>query len=250
VKVSGTCTTLPGLLVRSSNSGTTAGQKRYFATRTDTAEWLSVTSSLTRAEEPVWPTPVSSKIVACCEKGSQLVLSVYDSPGTIGYADLADSASAMGVVWSKHTVGSKSFWSGLAKVEANTEKASPEETGGGSNCKKAKYVGETNSVSPGEDWSVAKQKNVNEVGAYPVCTLTFDLAWHKYETTALEPLYGGTSTTAEETANTVRDYLHWIVSGIADGGQELALLKSMHYGPLPKVIKEAAETGVNKTNIE
>jgi ABC-type phosphate transport system substrate-binding protein len=246
--VTGTaCNVAPSLLVRSSGSGTTAGEKHYFETLTDSAEWLAVAKELPEAEGTKWPSEVNGKVGRCCEKGSQLVLAVFDTPGTIGYADLADSASAMSVAWSKHGPTSKEYWSGLAKVEAGEELVSPESTEGESNCKEAKYENQTSkSVKPGEDWSTAKQSNVNSLGVYPVCTLTFDLAWHKYETTPLEPLYSSKSV---EVANTVRDYLHWIVGSISDSGQEVLALKELHYGKLPAEIKAAAEKGVTKSNI-
>jgi len=242
---------LPNFKARSSNSGTTAGFKRFFATLTDTSLWLTATSTPLKSEEPSWPLALedSGHLQKCCEKGSQLAELVLTDAGTTGYADLADARNAgFTNTWTSHGSGLLSAFALVETTEPEPEEfESPEEAGGGSNCKKAKYKEEnTHLVSPGEDWSEVKQVNVKENGSYPICTLTFDLAWNAYETAPLETKYGS-KLLAEHVGLLVLYYLHSIV--LPTQGQGTALTEN-HYGVLPKAIREKAEEGVNSTNIK
>jgi hypothetical protein len=251
----GTCTADPNLKVRSSNSGTTAGFKRFFATLTNAEPWLKLTETPLKSEEPTWPMTLelSGHFSACCEKGSTLAETVYTSPGLSGYADLADARNegfAAGSKWASHTnAAGESYWSAVAEVQTTEEVSefvSPEETGGGSNCKNAKYKEETvHSVGPGEDWSEVKQSNVKKNASYPICTLTFDLAWNHYSTPILETKYGS-ALKAEHVGLTVLHYLHTIISTtLGQGGG----LTTAHYGALPTEIQTKALNGVTETNI-
>jgi hypothetical protein len=55
-----------------------------------------------------------------------------------------------------------------------------------SNCSKASYNVPSGGVKPNEDWSQAYQLSLESTTTYPICTLTFDLAWHKYSAAALK----------------------------------------------------------------
>jgi hypothetical protein len=250
-KVEGTCAAKPKLEARSSNSGTTAGFKRYFDTLVgNVAPWKALTETPLKSEEPTWPAELeaSGNLTKCCAKGSELAKTVFETPGTSGYADLADARhEGFTTTWVEHTVGTKKFWSAIALVESKEEFTSPEEATGGSNCKKAKYEKEKEKVEPGIDWSEAKQKNVAEKGAYSICTLTFDLTWKEYETKNLEEKYG-TKAVTEEKRNTVLNYLKWVV--LSTGGQAIKTLTEKHYGALPTEMRQHAETGVKAANIK
>jgi ABC-type phosphate transport system substrate-binding protein len=251
-KVEGTCTASLKLKARSSNSGTTAGFKRYFDTLSKEAEpWKKLNETPLHSENTEWPAELeaSGNLEKCCAKGSELAKTVFENPGTSGYADLSDARhEGFTTTWAEHEVAGKKFWSAVALVESKEEFTNPEEgTGGGSNCKKAKYEKEKEKVEPGIDWSAAKQANVAEKGAYSICTLTFDLTWKEYERPALEAKYG-TKAETEEKRNTELNYLKWIVSGT--GGQVIKTLTEKHYGALPKEMREHAVTGVKAVNIK
>jgi hypothetical protein len=255
--VTGTCTATPELIARSSKSGTTAGFKRYFATLTLNAAWLGVTSTPLKSEEVAWPMEVELSghlNTTCCEKGSTLASLVFSMPGTSGYADLADARNegfAEKEKWVEHTnAAGEKYWSAIAKIDTSSpldKYEAPEEAGGGSNCSNVKYKEQgVHLVAPGEDWSEVKPENVTENGAYPICTLTFDLAWNSYETTALNSKYGS-SLVSEHYGLTVLDYLKTVVASTQ--GQS-SVLTAKHYGALPAGIRERAEAGVNGTNIK
>jgi hypothetical protein len=247
-----TASSLPNFKVRSSNSGTTAGFKRFFATLTDTSLWLTATSSPLKSEEPSWPAELeaSGHFQKCCEKGSQLAELVLTDAGTTGYADLADARNAgFTNIWTSH--GSPSLLSAYALVETTepaSEFQSPEEaSSGGSNCNKAVYKEENiHSVAPGEDWSEVRQENVKKNKSYPICSLTYDLAWNSYETAPLEAQYGS-KLLAEHVGLLVRYYLHAIV--LPSQGQGASLLTN-HYGLLPSTIRVKAEEGITEGNIK
>ncbi|HEY2282359.1 MAG TPA: hypothetical protein VGH60_02275 [Solirubrobacteraceae bacterium] len=223
------------LEARSSNSGTTAGFKRYLdLVAAGAAPWNELTETPLKAEEPNWPSEAEkTHLDKCCTKGSEVASTVLNTPNSSGYADLADARhEGFTTKWVDHLNAAKELYlSAIALVKSNTEFESPEETSGGSNCKNATYNEETRVVKPGADWSTAQQTNIKTNKAYPICTLTFDLAWNKYDTPALVSQYGTLAVT-EETRNTVRNYLEWVTSG----GQS-ATLKSDHYGELPAGIK-------------
>ncbi|HWI70653.1 MAG TPA: substrate-binding domain-containing protein [Baekduia sp.] len=71
--------------------------------------------------------------------------------------------------------------------------------------------------------------------AYPICTLTYALAFTDYRTR-----WG--ATTGQTTATTVHDYLNYVVS--TTGGQTDALASNNDYAPLPSDLRHAATTGV------
>jgi hypothetical protein len=247
------CEVDPTLHGRGSNSGTTAGFKRYFKVLEPTnKEWEKVTETLTKAEEPLWPEPTNKTIVKTAKTGQELVKQVFATAGTMGYADLPDAAGTAAeekfeVKWVKHGV----IWSAIAVIEtAAATFKSPELAGGASNCEAAEYKAPPSGieVKQGVNWSESWRKNVLAIADYPICTLTFDLAWHSYETTSLEGTEGYESTVkAEETAHTVLSYLKWDVGETK--GQAIATLASKHYGKLPEAIDIAAESGVKKTHI-
>jgi hypothetical protein len=247
----------PNLKVRSANSGTTAGFKRFFDTLSgDVAPWHALTETPLKSENIEWPMTLELSVhfAACCEKGSELAETVYKTPGTSGYADLADARHEgflAGTKWHTHeNAAHEKYLSAIAQIQT-TEPASafetPEEAGGGSRCKAAVYKEETtHAVAPGADWSEVKQTNVKSNGSYPICTLTYDLAWNSYETPALEGKYGS-QLLAEHTGLTVVHYLHSIILSTQGQGSTLT---EKNYGVLPKAIREKAETGVNETNIK
>jgi hypothetical protein len=258
----GSCTVVPSLYARFSASGTTAGFKRWLSDlpSTNKAAWEKATETAAKSESNEWAEggakPTEEVGGEKLEKGSQLAKAAYEKPGTtgvIGYADLADAVSAgFSTTVTEHEVEKVKYDSFVAEVQnneytsASPEYASPENTSE-SNCTGAEYkeAKPKNEVAPNIDWSNARQSNVisksGSVKNYPICTLTFDLAWRNYEY-----MKATKYPKDEETANTVLGYLKWIVGA----GQTTAKLTENHYGALPTAIDTKAVAGVTATNIK
>jgi hypothetical protein len=123
--------------------------------------------------------------------------------------------------------------------------AGPEEgSGGGVNCSGAAYTTPAE-VKGNEDWSGASQNNIEKEGTknYPICTLTFDLAWHKYSSVKGSGTH--TEKYIEEEAIGTYAYLHYIVN--EGQGPEL---KAKHFGSLPTAIDEKAIEGLETEPME
>jgi hypothetical protein len=249
------CADIPKLYGRFSPSGTTAGFKRYLASlnSSNKATWVTKTSTAVESESPSeWPmVPEETVAGEKLEKGSQLAKAVYEKPsstGAIGYADLADAVAAgfSQEVKSPHKVGSEEFYSFYVVVQNNTISstaayASPNNSGA-SNCKEATYT-EPTEVKLNEDWSGARQNNTEGGGSenYPICTLTFDVAWHRYKF----PEWEAGKKYTEEQMNTVYAYLHYILTE----GQGASLTEHQ-YGALAPTTKTKAEKGLEKKPTE
>jgi hypothetical protein len=256
----GSCALVPNLYARFSASGTTAGFKRWLSDLPSIHQtaWENATETAVKSENNEWAAggakPLEEEQGEKLEKGSQLAKAVYEKPlsAAIGYADLADAVKAgFSTTVTLHFVGSTLYDSFLAEVQNNLytsatpEYASPENTSE-SNCSGAEYklASPSNEVAPNINWSNTRQLNVIKESAsvknYPICTLTFDLAWRNYE--FLKTHY----TNDEETANSVRGYL----TSILGEGQTTPSLKTEHYGPLSPALDTLALAGVNTTNIK
>jgi hypothetical protein len=242
------CLKTPELYARESASGTTAGFKRFLDV-INHAGWGALVTTAVKAENTEWPGAV---LETGFGKGSQLAEGVFSKPGAngaVGYADLADALKAgFSTKVTLHTVGTELLYSFIAEVQNNPMNAeegptyaSPLASGGSaSNCANATYNA-PNRVLPNMDWSGARQNNVEGGTAYPICTLTFDLAWHEYG----KPKKGGVAVYTEAQRNTVFNYLLYIVNE----GQNAAL-ESNHYGKLTGTIATSAINGVTGTNIK
>jgi ABC-type phosphate transport system substrate-binding protein len=245
------CTTekAPVLWARSSASGTTAGFKRFLGhleSGTEKASWTTDIENAANSESASkWPTlPTETACSVSLEKGSQLAEAVFGceaANGAIGYADLTDALKAGFEKEAKLIKpAGKTYYVAVVRVSnaafgTASSFVSPEK-GGASNCKKAEYLGQaTLAVKGNESWSGASQEKLekSEAEAYPICTLTFDLAWHEYEKVK-DP--GGSYT--EQKTNTVFAFFKYIVEGGQTG------LAAEHYGALPANVDTAAKTGL------
>jgi ABC-type phosphate transport system substrate-binding protein len=250
------------LQARSAGSGTTAGFKRYLGDLNlslwDSCVLTAVNSESASCWGNVTPDETGN------ETGGQLAMKVYLTPGTIGYADLSDARAqgfpAPGTV-EEHTVGTEKFLSFIALVpnkgaEAGNEGTAqnPEITATtnheGANCEKATYP-EPAEVANNVDWSGAKQSNATAgtAGVYPICTLTFDVAWHKYSLVEWE----NASTKAKEKYTkeqylTTFDYLRWVISEGQEGSAATKLAEH-HFLALPSALVTEDKAGVNMKNI-
>ncbi|HEX3520216.1 MAG TPA: hypothetical protein VHT29_14375 [Solirubrobacteraceae bacterium] len=233
------CNVAPKLQVRSANSGTTAGFKRFLGSigtadlaNPESATWKPLNETGEKSENTEWP--AGATVNKCCEKGSELAETVFKNAGELGYADLADARKAgFTTEWKKTGPVGSEFWVIIAKVETQGESISPEVAGNKeSNCTKTVYKGIPANVKAGEDWSAVRQENTEKAlsAAYPICTLTYDLAWQHYEWPSLTGDPEIKYTQGE--FNAVHEYLKWVTST----GQTLALLLEKHYGKLPAAL--------------
>jgi ABC-type phosphate transport system substrate-binding protein len=151
-----------------------------------------------------WPAcGTISQITPAGTGGGEVAAKVVATAGTIGYAALPDA---------------KSKGATSAKVQNNGISgspifASPEKTTEEANCAKAEYnVPEgafTSKSGLNVDWSKVFG-GTPSIGSttYPICTLTYDLAWHNYVTAGFAAGIG----------SSVKSYLnHIITSGTGTG---------------------------------
>lgn len=251
------CTAVPAVQARESASGTTAGFKRYlddlepsvYGPFTETAEKAESTTE--------WP-ELSNKQETGNKTGGELAKKVYETPGTIGYADLADvrKAGFVGVAPQEHTNSKGEKYISIALtvnnggIESAGEYVNPEVVATGeANCSKAAYP-EPTEVGPNVDWSIAKQGNatIAATGVYPICTMTFDVAWEHYSYVKGENASKVAVAYTQKEANTVFNYLKWVAS--SEGGQLQSTLKTGHFAPLPAKVRLEAEKGVTSKNIK
>lgn len=234
-------------VVREEGSGTTFQFKNYLAALIalggknmpcelegeagKTKEWAKM-KAIGTGERPniTWPEPVAG--VGFCEGttpvkraagGGALVKLVAETAGTIGYASLPDVKSA-------NNVGGNAQVAWLQNSSPVVTYAQPEKPGEGveeSNCGPRVYnvpakarTGGAEATFEGVDWSgVFGAKPTVGEKLYPLCTLTYDVAWRSYEAANYaEP---------EARAADVRDYLlNYVLRG---GGQAIG----MYYQALP-----------------
>jgi ABC-type phosphate transport system substrate-binding protein len=146
---------------------------------------------------------------------------VRETPGTITYGSLPEAES--------HAPKQ------IIDVHNGVKFASPVKSEGEANCGAAKYVrpaGWEGGVNL--DWSqvYGSDPNIGEVAknAYPICTLTYDVA--------------ATDRFTEKAATTVHDYLAFAVA--KEGGQ--AAVRHVGYHDLPSPIVKAADAAIAQIN--
>ena len=193
-----------------------------------------------------WPT--AAKVVRPAEAGNPGVVNeVNAKASSIGYADLAVarefhffSEAAAGGGEEKLGKGEQhaKFWAPIQNSSApETTYQDPSGKGDNasvstSNCKNTKYIESGEKEFPPPTirslWNQAKAALVEE--HYPLCGLTYDLAFREYKP------YGYT----KGVATTVHDYLLFSVSG-SNGGK---VMKKQDYESLPKAVIKEAEAGL------
>lgn len=180
----------------------------------------------------VWPesgkagcssTALSPVVTAGTKGGGALVGKVNSTEGSIGYAALPDIEANKGP--STHFVKLQNN----GNVQGSPTFASPK-LGTIANCLDAQYLVPTNAQVGGSglnaDWSKVFGANTNIGGAaYPLCTITYDMALTDYSA-------AGYSQATEET---VRDYLTEYVT--AETGQFDIEESEKFYAPLPTSTK-------------
>jgi ABC-type phosphate transport system substrate-binding protein len=242
------------LEARSTYSGTSFAFKSYLDENLN--EQTYTVASKTFATENVWdgyisdaPSwPVATTQGATNKKGSELAKKTEETPGSTGYANTADAVvsgqfSAVAAPAGKgpaHQIVIALIQNNVGQVtQQEAEKVPPapkkysDPIGAGEegNC-------ETNAtISPDrhtpysivDSWYGITSSDPNiavddNTGAwYPICAITYDLAWHHYAAAALFP--SGPHT---EIGNTVREFLQYAAAG--EGQKEV---KAHYYDASP-----------------
>jgi ABC-type phosphate transport system substrate-binding protein len=184
----------------------------------------------TGAPNTGWPESCTGKTLTAVVRPEEngdgaAVRLVNATPGSIGYAALPASEVNEGRAVKLQN-------NGLVEIEEATY-AEPRIAGVGkgqgiANCAGARYVVPTEGRRTGTgldvDWSQVFGANLGIGGtSYPLCTLTYDLAFHGYEAAGFSAAQ----------AMTVRDYVDGY---IVLGGQTALSTSETNYAPLPETI--------------
>lgn len=180
-------------------------------------------------------TGATGKLITPCSQGGGAVAStVRDTDGAIGYADIATARSRNFDVTPSTTVpDNDKFWvpvprgtedaNSFANAQDPTVADGYKTTGArGANCLSTTFDGVPSSTLG--DWSNAS--GTNNGNGYPVCTLTYLLAWQDYAK-PYSACTGCTASEEEPKARTAFDY----INNIVNDGQ--TLLGGADYAAVP-----------------
>lgn len=235
--------------VRSDKSGTSLAFKEYL-NQIKSSVWQSKFIT----DEDQWPEETMAKNVhfegkfLLQNKGNKgEALAVLNTVNSIGYVNAAD-AHANGIkAW--HNNQDKTFWGQVQNngLEGETKIAEPVQPKGpptAGNCPIGVYTfapgAETEAKAKPPVWTGVKLANIKTSGTYPLCALTYDVAWENYSTATLEKAYGNHG---EEVEGTVKAHLEFILgAGQGDIGKGIP----EYYSPLPEnlttIAKEALKS--------
>jgi ABC-type phosphate transport system substrate-binding protein len=230
-------------VVRLDESGTTSIFKKYLALINEgpvfgELGWREISEGL--ANNGDWPGEVTRPEAT---GGGAEVKKVAETPGSLGYVNLAEARSNGSFTPPTGGNNTSTFWApvqnnGLEQEEetyadpsTNLEKAEL----ANANCESTEY---TNGVSPFPPASTLDAWNevttrTTEIN-YPLCGLTYDLTFHEYSK------YPGTSL---EEATTVNNYERFVLAPSA--GQ--VLIKKHDYLSLPTALDLEAKEGAERT---
>jgi phosphate transport system substrate-binding protein len=241
-QVKGTCGSAITRVVREDSSGTSLQFKNYLSALETTegikasgpgcslGTWAGLREG---ANNTVWPECAGTTTVVRKKGGGLLAETVKSTAGTIGYVALPDA---------------KSKGAEVARLQnkAAAEFALPE-NGNASNCGSRIYTIPTERVSgdgegEGVVWNQVFGASPTVGGTlYPLCTLTYDIAWSNYRKAG----YGSSEAEAKNVAADVKKYIGSYVLG---AGQ--SLLSEHFYQPLPTAAEHnvlaAAELAASK----
>jgi ABC-type phosphate transport system substrate-binding protein len=231
------CSATVRAYARSSASGTTRAWKTYLS-GINAGAWNG--SGGNTLADTAWPgTSVFTRSAGgtALSSGSVLASAVASDDGTIGYAVLADAVAA----GFSGTTTTGTFFANLRNGSV-AGSASPLVTSSGvrrSNCASTDY-GTFPSTTEDADWSSVYAVNPGTSRTYPVCALTYALAYDApYE--GAPSVTGRTFTAAQ--GLTARNYLSWVTDDASGAGQEV--VDRGNYSRLPATIQAVAEPGAN-----
>jgi ABC-type phosphate transport system substrate-binding protein len=258
------------LEARSTNSGTSYAFKSYL-NQLDNVSWHGY-----ETDAPVWPVEVQKSFNGHNNaSGGNLAQHVAENPGSVGYANVSDAANIFSCITACEA-GKVPF---SAETKETTEGPSAEEhqilwarvQNNGTSLTSPGYTGPstgtgttatancaTEKITPSEQgapysvtdsWAGVLASDPTAAGDlsgnfYPICALTFDLAWKHYNAPNLAAYYNdstaGQESTDEGITNSVKDYLTYVTSSAAGEGQ--AAIQSWYYQKLPSAILTKAQT--------
>jgi ABC-type phosphate transport system substrate-binding protein len=236
-------------VVRLDGSGTTHVFKKYlnlintatFETeKAETKTWDEISEG---TENTTWPA-AAAVVRPSATGGGALVSKVASTPGSIGYANLAD-ARANGE-FSKTGKGGKEtgkFWTPVQNNGTSTKKPTytdPSTDGdteplAQANCAKTKYTNGKGTKFPpastADSWAAVTTETKEK--AYPICGLTYDMVVSKYSA------YPGTTEGEELTAV---NFLNFVLETKAEGGQQL--IEDHDYEAIPSKLSKEGVNGL------
>jgi ABC-type phosphate transport system substrate-binding protein len=189
-----------------------------------TKKWKNMLAAHLNGQPNItWPGPGNCEGTTPVERATSVAKIVAEKEGTIGYAALPNAKEE----------GAETALLQNGEVEGKPTFAAPEKKEGEeANCGERVYTvpegGRTGEAAEAVDWSQVFGAKPQIGGAYPLCTLTYDIGWHTYEQAG----YGPESAKIAEVA---KDYiLRHVLETNAGGGQTVA----MWYAPLPSTPTE------------
>jgi ABC-type phosphate transport system substrate-binding protein len=241
-------------VVRKDQSGTTHIFKKYLdqinpatfvteAPKEESKTWTEVSEG---PESTTWP-KTAGAVKPAATGGGAVLSKVAETPGSIGYANIAEARANGSFTPSPGTGGPTTarFWAPIQDNGLGTSKlkyADPSSNKdvaalGEANCKLTEYTNGVVAFPPLnvlEPWNEVTTNTIEK--KYTLCGLTYDLAFTGYSNFP--------STTLGE-ATTVNNYLSFIVNAKGGGGQKL--IADHDYLALPKgnVLSEAQTGAAN-----
>lgn len=235
---SGTCNSPIVRVVRKDGSGTTYQFKNYLSSANSAVlpcvnktwkELQPIENPETGAPNTSWPESCTGKTLTTVirpEKngGGEVAAKVVATPGSIGYAALPD-AQAKGASFVE--LQNNGRVAAEEATYASAVLAGPTKGKGVANCAETKYIVPKEARNTGTgldvDWSqvFGAQPSIGGT-AYPLCTLTYVLAFNGYKAAGYK----------FAPYQTVRDFVNGY---LAFGGQTALVTTETNYAPVPEV---------------
>jgi hypothetical protein len=250
------CNSAITLEARSDSAGTTYAFRQYLYQLSQlTGDGVYTTAQVSNSAS-AWPASVhvdeddnGGPGAGLNQGGGGESNAVATNPGSLGYVNAADANADNGFSnWAK---GKSTFWVEVQNNGIGTTTvtgASPVTTKNVGNCY-ATYTGSLPSNAADPDWSSVEVANptMKSKTVYPLCTLTYDIAWQSYASDATTAGYYNANYSGETPAGveaSVRDYLTWLLGSAKKQGQTVV---PTYYTKLPANIdKFAAATVKNQ----
>jgi ABC-type phosphate transport system substrate-binding protein len=236
--IEASCASLPiARVVPSTSDGTTFVFKQWLATIDTSRGWNSLANTS-------WPNDSGATATVRSTNGDRgEAEAVAETNGSIGFSSLPNARIEGFGVFSPSNPeheGRGLFWLSVQNGAGEQVEPTRDPNSGADNVKGANCDNPTfNYVPSGYDSTVTPVwRAVTAVGSktgWPICTLTYDLAWDDAAT-----VYGNTE--AEQAKQrTVKDFLAYI---LGPAGQEVA--KDRDYSPLPAALLADAQEGQSR----
>jgi ABC-type phosphate transport system substrate-binding protein len=253
----GACNVPIKRVVRFEGSGTTSMFKKYLNLETQAqgaeefeVEGIGTTTWKKLAESNVntkWPNEKSAPLLTA-KGGGAMASTVFSTPSSIGYVDLAHArkagfgAATPEVMWAEVQNGTflkgKKVLPTYAEPSSNGESTTPAQ----SNCAETLYTDGKNKFPPVSTESLWNEVTTSLVEPnYPICGFSYDLSTTKFKGYGVSSGHPAT----EESVQTANDYLHFEVEG---GG--VGVLTGSDYLGLPEnaggKVQKIADEGLAK----